>query len=102
MGRAKQGIRGGFVLEQIKDYWPIIAAFTASVIWAVRVEAGMKKNAQDIRGLWKQRNEDLEASKAARSETNAVLTRLEGKMDTAFKEFRDDIKTLLLHRNPDP
>lgn len=90
------------MIEQIKEYWPVIAGFTATVVWAVRVEAGMKKNARDIRGLWKQRNEDLEASRAARAETNSVLTRLEAKMDNAFKEFRDDIKTLLLHRRPDP
>lgn len=83
------------MIEQIKDYWGLVVGFTTIVVWAVRVEMGMKKNAQDIRGLWKQRNEDLEASREARAETNAVLNRLERKMDDAFKEFRDDIKELL-------
>ena len=85
------------MIEQLKDYWAVIAGFTAVVVWAARVEAGMKKNSDEIRGLWKQRHEDLESTRAARAETNAVLTRLEAKMDEAFKEFRDDIKELLRH-----
>ena len=89
------------MIEQIRDYWAVIAGFTAVVVWAARVEMGMKKNAQDIRGLWKQRNEDLEASREARAATNAVLLRLETKMDEAFKEFREDIKELLKARNSD-
>lgn len=86
------------MIEQVKDYWAIIAGFTAVVGWAARVEMGMKKNAQDIRALWKQRNEDLEASRVAREETNRFLVRLEDKMDKAFKEFRDDIKLLLTQK----
>lgn len=86
------------VIEQVKDYWAIIAGFTAVVGWAARIEMGMKKNAQDIRSLWKQRNEDLEASRVAREETNRFLVRLEDKMDKAFKEFRDDIKLLLTQK----
>ena len=90
------------MFEQIKDYWPVITGFTAVVVWAVRVEMGMKRNARDIRGLWKQRNEDLEASSKARGETNKFLERLETKMDDAFKEFRGDIKTLLRKGNAEP
>ena len=88
--------------EQIKEYWPIIAGFTTVVVWAVRVEMGMRKNSADIRALWKQRNEDLEASSKARSETNRFLERLEVKMDDAFKEFRSDIKTLLRKGDVEP
>lgn len=86
-------------VEQVKDYWAIIAAFTTVVVWAVRVEMGMKKNAADIRALWKQRNEDLEASNTARSETNRFLERLEGKMDKSFEGVREDIKMLLRQRS---
>lgn len=82
-------------MEVIKEYWAVIAGFVMLVAWAVRLEAGVKQNAADIRGLWKQRNEDLEASKQARGETNKFLERLDAKMDTAFNEFRSDIKTLL-------
>ena len=87
------------MIEDVKEYWAIIAAFTTVVVWAVRVEMGMKKNAADIRALWKQRNEDLEASNTARSETNRFLERLEGKMDKSFEGVREDIKMLLRQRS---
>jgi hypothetical protein len=54
------------------------------VAWGVRVEALTKQNSSDIRGLWRQRNEDLESHRVARSETNLILT-----------ELRADVKTLL-------
>ena len=82
-------------MEVLKEYWAMIMAFVALVVWVVRLEAGMKQNAADIRGLWKQRNEDMEASKEARAETNRFLERLDQKMDMAFTEFRSDIKVLL-------
>ena len=82
-------------MEVIKEYWAVIAGFVALVAWAVRLEAGVKQAQSDIRGLWKQRNEDLEASKEARTETNRFLERLDAKMDIAFSEFRSDIKVLL-------
>lgn len=85
-------------MNEIKEYWPVIAGFTTVVVWAVRVEMGMKKNASDIRSLWKQRNSDLEASSKAREETNKFLERMENKMDASFKEVRDDIKSLLAYR----
>ena len=79
----------------IKEYWAVLVGFVGLVAWAVRLEAGVKQAQADIRGLWKQRNEDLEASKEARGETNRFLERLDAKMDAAFNEFRSDIKTLL-------
>lgn len=82
-------------MEMIKEYWAVIVGFAGLVAWVVRLEAGVKQNASDIRSLWKQRNEDVEASKEARSETNRFLERLDAKMDMAFNEFRSDIKTLL-------
>lgn len=85
-------------MEVIKEYWAVMVGFVALVAWAVRLEAGVKQNASEIRGLWKQRNEDLEASKDARTETNRFLERLDAKMDAAFSEFRTDIKTLLTQR----
>lgn len=90
----------------MREYWAVITGFVALISWAVRAEAGMRSNTKrqtdmearferEIRGLWKQRNEDLEASREARGETNRFLERLDFKMDAAFSEFRSDIKTLL-------
>lgn len=82
-------------MELVKEYWAVVVGFVGLIVWAVRLEAGMKQNASDIRGLWRQRNEDIEAHRQARIETNALLQKLDAKMDAAFSEFRGDIKTLL-------
>ncbi|MCP3654216.1 MAG: hypothetical protein GY766_04870 [Herbaspirillum sp.] len=47
------------------------------------------ENTKEIRRLWNQRREDLEASKAAREDTNAMLA-----------EIRDDIKALIAKVGP--
>lgn len=86
-------------VELVREYWGVAVGFVGLIVWAVRLEAGMKANASDIRGLWKQRNEDIEAHRQARVETNDMLRRLDTKMDTAFGEFRSDIKTLLQRGN---
>ena len=82
-------------MDVIREYWAVIGGFVALVAWAVRLEAGVKQTQSEIRSLWNQRNEDLGATKEARAETNRFLERLDTKMDTAFSEFRSDIKTLL-------
>lgn len=85
----------GREMDELKDYWGLILAAIGAGVWLVRLEAGVKKSQSDIRALWKQRNEDLEASKQSRAETNQVLQRLEEKMDNAWRELREDIKELL-------
>ena len=82
-------------LELLKEYWAVVVGFIGVVVWAVRIEGSMKQNAADIRGLWKQRHEDNEAHRRARDETNITLSRIDAKIDTAFNEFRTDIKQLL-------
>lgn len=82
-------------MELLKEYWAIAMGFVGLVVWAVRLEAGMKENAKEIRALWRQRNEDLETSRTARIETNALLHKLDSKLDAVFSEVRGDIKTLL-------
>lgn len=82
-------------MEILKDYWAVIGGFVALIVWLVRLEAGMKENGKEVRSLWRQRNEDLEASRSSRAETNDILGRLDKKMDAAFTELRGDIKELL-------
>jgi hypothetical protein len=84
-----------FSLDLLKEYWALVVGLIGLIVWAVRVEGGMKQNASDIRGLWKQRHEDNEAHRRSRDETNATLARIDSKMDAAFGEFRTDIKLLL-------
>jgi hypothetical protein len=86
-------------ISVIKEYWSIVLGFLGLVVWVVRLEAGMKSNAKDIRSLWRQRAEDQEVTRASRSETNALLHKLDTKLDAAFHEVRADIKTLLRRDN---
>ncbi|NBQ49522.1 MAG: hypothetical protein EBY40_04625 [Marivivens sp.] len=66
------------------QFWPIALGFVAFGVWLVRLEARAMDNTKEIKRLWNQRREDLEASKEARDDTNKVLA-----------EIRADIKTLI-------
>jgi hypothetical protein len=71
-------------MEGIFAYWPIGVSFVAVTVWLVRLEAGSTENGKEIKRLWNQRKEDMDAAHRSRSETNAVLS-----------EIRDDIKSLI-------
>jgi hypothetical protein len=71
-------------MEGIFAYWPIALSLVGVVVWLVRLEAGSAENTKEIKRLWNQRREDMDAAQRSRSETNAVLT-----------EIRDDIKSLI-------
>ena len=71
-------------MELLREYWAVAAGFVGVVIWAVRLEAGMKSNSDQIKSLWRQRNEDIDSHRLAREETNKMLD-----------EIRQDIKRLL-------
>jgi len=58
--------------------------FVTLIVWLIRLEARAMDNTKEIRRLWHQRREDLEASKQARDDTNKMLA-----------EIRDDIKALI-------
>lgn len=75
---------GADMSEAVLKYWPIAVAFVGFVAWLVRLEARSIDNTQEIKRLQAQRREDLEAHRAARAETNAMLA-----------EIRDDIKAIL-------
>lgn len=86
---------GVWELELLKEYWAIFVGAVALIVWLVRLEGAVKSVAKDNRALWRQRAEDLEATRTARTETNALLHKLDAKLDAAFSEVRGDIKTLL-------
>jgi hypothetical protein len=71
-------------MEGIFAYWPVAGSLVAIVVWLVRLEAGSAENTKEIKRLWNQRREDLEASRQSREETNKMLA-----------EIRDDIKALI-------
>lgn len=82
-------------MELLKEYWGMVTAGIGVIVWLVRLESAVQSVAKDNRALWRQRSEDLEATRAARVETNALLHKLDAKLDTVFSEVRGDIKTLL-------
>jgi methyl-accepting chemotaxis protein len=71
-------------MEGLFAYWPVAVSLVAVVVWLVRLEAGSSENTKEIKRLWNQRREDLEASQRSREETNKMLG-----------EIRDDIKSLI-------
>jgi hypothetical protein len=71
-------------MEWFIKYWPIAVSFVAVVVWLVRLEAGSAENTKEIKRLWNQRREDMDAAQRSRSETNSMLA-----------EIRDDIKALI-------
>jgi large-conductance mechanosensitive channel len=71
-------------VELILQFWPVVVGFIALVAWLVRLEARAMDNTKEIKRLWNQRKEDIQASKEAREDTNRMLA-----------EIRDDIKALI-------
>jgi len=71
-------------MEVVLTYWPVFMAFLAFLIWLIRLEARSVENTREIKRLWNQRREDMDAAKVAREDTNALLA-----------EIRSDIKALI-------
>jgi hypothetical protein len=70
--------------DTILKFWPVVLGFIGFLVWLIRLEARSVENTKEIKRLWNQRKEDLDASKQAREDTNQML-----------KEIRDDIKALI-------
>ena len=71
-------------MDVVLDFWPVILGFVAFLVWLIRLEARSVENTKEIKRLWHQRREDLEATNRAREDTNAML-----------REIRDDIKAVI-------
>ena len=62
----------------------IFTGIVAGIVWLVRLAAIALSNRADIKRLWDQRSEDLQAAKDSRDESNKMLS-----------EIRQDVKDLL-------
>ena len=71
-------------MELIKDYWPMVVTLFGFFAWLIRLESRSIENGKEIKRLWHQRREDLEASRLAREDTNKMLA-----------EIQRDIKDLI-------
>ena len=72
------------MIDIMRDFWAIIAAAIGVIVWFIRLESRGIANAADIKRLWSQRKEDMEAAKDSRD-----------RVDRRLDEIGSDIKTLL-------
>ena len=68
----------------IITWWPVAITVIAAIAWLIRLEARGISNGTEIKRLWSQRKEDMEAAKDSRD-----------RMDRRLDEIGSDIKTLL-------
>jgi hypothetical protein len=70
--------------DMIRTWWPVAVTCAATIVWLIRLEARGISNGAEIKRLWSQRKEDMEAAKDSRD-----------RMDRRLDEIGSDIKTLL-------
>ena len=70
--------------DMIITWWPVAITVIAAIAWLIRLEARSISNGAEIRRLWSQRKEDMEAAKYSRD-----------RMDRRLDEIGSDIKEIL-------
>jgi hypothetical protein len=71
-------------MEFIKTLWPVGVGFVAFLVWMIRLESKGLQNEREIKRLWNQRKEDLDAAREDRKRIHDVLA-----------EIQSDIKQLI-------
>jgi hypothetical protein len=74
--------------DVIREFWALIMAGIAGLVWLVRLESRGLSNEREIRRLWSQRREDLDAAKEVREAQSQMLA-----------EIRADVKMLLTRKD---
>ena len=83
------------MIDFILDFWPLVVAVVSVVIWLIRLEARAMANTREIKNLWRQRDEDLQASRDARDATNKKLDDIGSDLRDFARVITADIKHLL-------
>ena len=76
------------MMEILREFWGLVAAFIGGIVWLVRLEAGMKTNRENIERLSRERVADM-----VRADKQRDL------MDRNITDIRTDIKQILLLLN---
>ena len=71
-------------MELIKTLWPVAVGFVAFLVWMIRLESKGLQNEREIKRLWNQRKEDLDAAREDRTRIHDILA-----------EIQSDIKQLI-------
>jgi hypothetical protein len=74
--------------EIAREFWGIIAAVVAAIVWLVRLEARGVANAAEIRRLWSQRKEDMDAARQSRDRTDKRLDEIGADIKSLLREMR--------------
>jgi len=70
--------------EWVMHWWALLLGAIAFVVWLVRLESKGLQNEKEIKRLWSQRKEDLEAAREDRQRIHDILS-----------EIQADIKQLI-------
>jgi hypothetical protein len=71
-------------MDLIKTFWPIVIGLGAFLAWLIRLESKGLQNEREIKRLWNQRKEDLDAAREDRKRIHDILA-----------EIQSDIKQLI-------
>lgn len=71
-------------MELLKTFWPIAVGFVAFLVWMIRLEGRGLQNEREIKRLWNQRKEDLDAAREDRQRIHDILA-----------EIQKDVKQLI-------
>jgi len=74
--------------ETIKEFWGVIVAIVTLVVWLVRLEARGVANASEIKRIWTQRKEDMEAAKESRDMVNGKLNEMSADIKQLLREVK--------------
>jgi hypothetical protein len=81
-------------MELIKEYWGLIVAFIAYVLWLGRLEGRANSNTRDLekleKRLEKQRNEDMASNKSYRDDVKATLNDIQQDIKQLLRRQRDE------------
>jgi hypothetical protein len=82
-------------MEVLSQYWQIIVTAVGIAVWGIRLEGQVKSVSNETKRLETQRSADLQAAEKSREATNAMLVRMDDKIERNFQEVRSDIKNLI-------
>ena len=72
------------MIDIMREFWGVILALVGAIAWLVRLESRGVANAEEIKRLWSQRREDMDAAKEGRA-----------RVDKRLDEIGSDVKQLL-------
>lgn len=71
-------------MDLVRAFWPVAVAVVGFLVWLIRLESKGLQNEREIKRLWNQRKEDLDAAREDRQRIHDILT-----------EIQKDIKSLI-------